>query len=208
MIFRKRKIKYEITVPPIDKPFEQFTKEEAKEYFDWYISHIEERIDCLKKFSGVDLDYSMDSLVTIWSWFINNTKLRSTSEIKLLLIRIKLMLMLESNYIIETVLRERSWYFSLETEYIIKDIAVYFGEVCIKNNRSLYWGYYTDTEIDSFANMPVLMGFEDKSCDPPFKASFELNSEVHGVACSLCDGTATEEALINAYKKWQYMIHG
>ncbi len=57
----------------------------------------------------------------------------------------------------EDVLNEQAKQFSLETEYIIRDIAMYFGEVYVKNNTSIKWGYHTDVKLDSFANMPLLL---------------------------------------------------
>ena len=42
--------KYIPLIIPVDKPFEELSKAEAKAYFDWFISHVDERsVKCYNK---------------------------------------------------------------------------------------------------------------------------------------------------------------
>ena len=195
---------YNILIPPLSKPFEEFNPDEAKKYFDWHMSQLIARRNYLQEYSHINLDYSLSSLIDIWKWFIKNAKVEKNSIINLFALKKELKEL--SNDIATEVLRENAKRFTLVTEYIIRDIAMYFGEVCVKNNRSLYWGFYTDPK-NSFSNMPVLMGFEDRDFDPPFKASFDPVFIVRGAAFDILDGTAEKEALLNMHTKWQRLIH-
>ena len=70
MYWHKKKIDYDILISPINKQFKNFTKKEAESYFEWYKNQLNPRIEYLRKYSGVDLDYSVNSLVDIWGWFL------------------------------------------------------------------------------------------------------------------------------------------
>ena len=85
------------------------------------------------------MDYSVNSLVDIWGWFLKIAETEKASKSKTEEVRNRLKS--QPKEIIEDVLNEQSRQFSLETEYIIRDIAMYFGEVYVKNNSSIAWGY-------------------------------------------------------------------
>lgn len=139
MYWHKKKIDYDILIPPINKQFKNFTKKEAESYFEWYKNQLNPRIEYLRKYSGVDLDYSVNSLVDIWGWFLKIAETEKAPKAKTEEVRNRLKS--QPKEIIEDVLNEQSRQFSLETEYIIRDIAMYFGEVYVKNNSSIAWGY-------------------------------------------------------------------
>jgi len=204
MYWQKKKLTYDILIPLITKPFEKFTLEDAENYFNWYISNINERVLCLTKFSNVQLNYSINSLIDIWAWFLKMAEIEKTPKIKL--DEIKNELKGKPQDFIDTILHEQSVQFSLETEYILRDVSMYFGDVIVKSNNSIHWGYHTDIKKDSFANMPLLMGFEDRDFNPPFQAAFDPLFTVHGIACNLFDNSYNKTDLINMYKKWQRMI--
>lgn len=130
MYWHKKKIDYDILIPPINKQFKNFTKKEAESYFEWYKNQLNPRIEYLRKYSGVDLDYSVNSLVDIWGWFLKIAETEKAPKAKTEEIRNRLKSLPKE--IIEDVLNEQSRQFSLETEYIIRDIAMYFGEVYVK----------------------------------------------------------------------------
>ena len=69
--------KYIPLIIPVDKPFEELSKAEAKAYFDWFISHVDERSEYIKQkvSEGLNmpigsLDFSIESLIFIWRWFL------------------------------------------------------------------------------------------------------------------------------------------
>ena len=205
MFWRKKKLEYDILVPPLQKSFEKMSPKEADEYFEWYIAKIDSRVKYLEKFASVTLDYSVKSLNNIWGWFLKNAEVEKTPEIQLKELRKQLKG--QPKEIIDDIIDEQSVQFSLQTEYIIRDIAMYFGEVCIKNNSAISWGYHTNIKEDSFANMPVLMGFEDRDFNPPFNAYFELNFIIRGLASNIFDGDQKRSDLVDMYKKWQRMVY-
>ena len=204
MYWQKKKLHYDILIPPINKPFEKFNSSEAESYFKWHMSQLDNRIKYLQDYAGIALNYSVDSLIDIWGWFLKNAEIEKTPKIKMN--EIKRQLKGQPKEISEAVLKEQSEQFSLETEYILRDIAMYFGEVYVKNNSSISWGYHTDVKADSFANMPLLVGFEDREFDPPFKAIFEPLHMLHVQACNIFDNNQSDKDLLNLYKTWQRMV--
>ena len=204
MFWRKTELEYHILIPPIDKSFECFTEQEAQAYFDWFINAIDHRVEYLKQVSSIDLNYSVKSLTDIWGWFLSHAEIEKAPSIK----KSELKKQLKSfpREIRNAILDEQREQFTLQTEYILRDIAMYFGEVYIRNNPSIHWGFHTDINQDSFANMPVLMGFEDRDFSPPFKAYFELNFILRGLACNVFDGDQKKTDLLDMYKIWQRMV--
>jgi hypothetical protein len=203
MFWKEKNLKYDILIPPLGKPYEKLNATEAKDYFNWYISRIEERTQYLSDFSGIELNYSTNSLVVIWGWFLKNAEIEKTPSAKLDAIKKQLV----DSPFLHVVLAESKEQFSLETEYIMRDIAMYYGNVFVKNHKSLYWGYYTDTKKDSFANIPLVMGFEDRDFEPPFKASFDPNGTIESCALNILDRTQRKVDLFNAYQKKLRMVH-
>ena len=204
MYWKRKKLNYDILISPIDKPFAEFDQNEANYYFQWYISHIKERVKYLSDYSGIVLDYSVDSLVFIWRWFLEIAEIEKTPAKGMKELRKDLKSFPKE--ITHAVLSERGKQFSLQTEYIIRDIAMYFGQLYVENNRSISWGYHTDTNKDSFANMPLLIGFEDREFDPPFKVEFEPCFIVREIACNIFDNEQNAEDLKNMYLNWQRMV--
>lgn len=49
----------------------EFTPQEVEAYFQWFIGIRLQRIAYLQAYLGVALDYSIDSLIDIWSWFLS-----------------------------------------------------------------------------------------------------------------------------------------
>lgn len=204
MYWKRKKLNYDILIPPIQKPFEQFNLNDTKVYFKWYMSQISCRIKYLQNYSNIDLNYKINSLIDIWKWFLSVAQIEKTPKIKM--DEIKVQLKFQPKEITDAVLNEQSKQFTLETEYIIRDIAMYFGELYVKNNPSIYWGYETDVKNNSFANMPVLMGFEDRDFNPPFRVSFEPIEMIHIQACNIFDNSQNDEDILNLYNTWQKMV--
>jgi hypothetical protein len=203
MFWKQKNLKYNILIPPLGKTNEKLNATVAKDYFDWYISKIEERTQYLSDFSGIELNYSPNSLIDIWGWFLKNAETEKTPSAKLDAIKKQFV---DSPFLHE-VLAESKKQFSLEIEYIMRDIAMYYGNVFVKYHKSLYWGYYTDTTKDSFANIPLVMGFEDRDFKPPFKASIDPNGTIESCALNILDRTQRKVDLFNAYQKKLRMVH-
>lgn len=181
--WQRKPLTYDICIPPISKPFDAFSSEEAKEFFDWYIGKIPERIQYLSNRCARDLGISVDrinlqpeSLPLVWKWFLSvaDTEKTESNELQL----------------------------NLQTEYIIRDIGMYVGEMFHSNYRCIQWSYYETPKTDFFVNMPLLVGFEDDCVSPPFHAVFEPIHMVGVQACRILDNRQKEDDLLNMCKIW------
>lgn len=204
MFWRRKKLKYDILIPPLQKPFSEFNAQEAKDFFQWHMSQIPSRIAYLSQYSGVDFDFSVSSLKKLWKWFLYNAEIEKKPKAQLM-DTYKRIVAYDVNlaaHVVETDTQQ----LSLETEYIIRDIAMYVGEMFTHNHPSIAWTYYTDTNIDSFANMPVLRGFVDNDFTPPFYATFEPNHMVGVQAARMLRGAESPLDMAKLYLKWCEMI--
>lgn len=205
MYWKKKILKYDILIPSNVKAFEEFTKEEIDEYFKWFVNKIPERVTYLSTYSGVCLDFSVNSLVDIWDWFIKTAEIEKTPQIRMK--ELKEQLKGQPKEIADATLKENREQLTLETMYIARDIAMYYGEVFVRNNKSLYWGYHTDVKADSFANRPLIMGFEDRNYSPYFQ--FHSDPVFFVQCCAegiLVDSTYPTE-LLEGYQKMQKNVH-
>lgn len=175
-------MEYDYLVSSFDfDSFDNISKKQADEYFRWYVSQSETRIDLLKMFidenhsGGVNFDYSPNSLVPLWKWFedeilFNGQGFGSESE----------------NDFSGGVLK------------IITDISFYFAEVFIKNTPTIKWGYFTKPKNRMSVNKPVLVGFKaDMILDPRLV--------VRNCAYRSADNK-NSEILYNIYFNWQEFI--
>ena len=83
---------------------------------------------------------------------------------------------------------------------------MYMGEIFIRNNPILYWGYFTEPRTDISVNRPVLLGFVDSRFTPPFLPEFDPIHMVGIQAANIWDNTQNENDLLNLYYKWKKFI--
>lgn len=196
MHWRFGKLKYDILIPKLDKNIFQLNEPEAKEYFQWYMEQVPERVAYVSRVCAKELyipeeklDCSPDSLVLLWKWFRRRAKterLPRTGEEK-------------SASEIPFVGNRQ---LTLETEYILRDIGMYLGETFRKNNPQIYWTYYTKPRRDFFVNHPLLKGFMDRSFGHPFEAAFEPIHFAGVQASKILNGTSTDNDLRSIYNIW------
>ena len=170
---------YNFIIPPIEVPIARMNSKQSKEYFDWFVNMAPQRGKylfnyCIKKTGGVFNIWEGESLRGIWKWFLNNAET-------------------------EVIPEER---FSLKTELLLMDIGMYVGTMFDVNTKA-YWGYYRKPKSDFYVNQPVLLGFKDRSFDPPFKMVFEPIHMVHVQAANIWDKTSSEDDLLNLYNQWK-----
>lgn len=198
---------------PIDKPFEALSKAEAKTYFDWFIGHVDERSEYIRQkvseglnISIATLDFSMESLIVIWRWFLRVAELQRTPKAVLKNIRKELKANGEPKEFIEDMVRAHGTELSAFSRYVIRDIGMYVGKMFVTNFQTLRWDYHTDTKKDSFANMPQVFGFVDFAYDPPFEEQFEPIHYTEMQASNLFDNSQTENDLYNMCMRWAKWI--
>ncbi len=157
-------IDYEYMLCPFEfKDFEEMKKKEAEEYFNWYVSEVDNRINYLNEYIKKDtnnnvsfLDYTPESLIPLWNWF--QTKITFVEESKEEIERKAKEFPKELQYIAYENTKKPS----VQTLGITTDVANYFAEVFRKNNPSIYWGYFTKPKNHISVNEPVLLGFVRK----------------------------------------------
>ena len=211
MYWIKRKLDYEILIPPLTKPMSEFSSAETKTFFDWYMNEVPKRIEyvavmCSKylDINPSNMDLSPESLTHIWQWFLEIAEIERTpnSQLKHIKEQYKDFPFSFSEYLVN----ESKEQFSLKTEYIIRDIGMYMGQVFVHNNPRIHWGYYEKPKTDFFVNVPLLLGFEDSSFTPPFKCGFEPIHMVGVQAAHIWDKTQKNEDLFLLYQHWMQMI--
>ncbi len=192
-------MEYELMVPPVDAklPFREFSKTQAKEYFQWHMSQIDHRIRVLEQYiledgGKVIFDYSPESLVPLWEWYEDHivVEKKTKKEYK------------------REVLEYPEWmkeYISTTKISLMKtmkfgaDIAIYFAEVICKNsNGKISWGYYTKPKRMASVNRPVIMGF---------KAGKDMDPQGIIYTCTLKSAEKKEKMrLLDVYNVWQQYI--
>ena len=186
-------------IPPVDAklPFEEFSKAQAKEYFEWHISQIDHRIWILDQYireegRKIAFDYTPESLVSLWEWYEehivveNRTKKEYRQEV---LSRPEWM----KEYISTTKIS------LMKTMKFGADVAIYFAEVFRNNSGGkISWGYYTKPKSMASVNRPVLLGF---------KAGMDMDPQRIIYNCTLESAESREKTrLLDIYNVWQKYI--
>lgn len=152
---------YTLMISPVStsKSFDDFTKEEAKQYFDWYVAQSDVRIKQLQRYivetgmSGIVLDGTIESLIPLWKWFEGNIRTEKKNEEE-----IEAALVGQPEWV-HPYIRAIDWKLTVLTQALAVDISIYFAKVFIDQNPGIKWGYYTKPKNREYVNRPVLLGF-------------------------------------------------
>lgn len=186
---------YNLLEPPFNiKPFREMNKSEAQIHFDWYIQQIPKRIQMLSdafELTGggnkEDLDYSPESLVKVWNWFIQNAEiLRKTKEE--IALETKSLPILARNDI-STNKISTGWL------SVAMDIALYFAKCIIYNYDQIKWGILTKPKDLAYVNKPVLMGFKAK-------IELDVSGVINNQVIKVVNGEKNPNTLLGLYKTW------
>ena len=209
MLWKKRSLTYEICVPPLNKSNFDMTPEDAEAYFQWFLACLPERVGYVSTIAAKErgipkesLDLSPDSLLPLWAWFLSRAKIEKTPRFAFRALKREYSCL--PTEFRKTMLDGSREHFSLETEFILRDIGMYLGEVFVKNTPGISWGWYDrpEGERDRFVNTPLLLGFEDPSFTPPFQLEFEPIHMARVQAASLFCGDEEDDALYRLYTLW------
>lgn len=192
---------YEAMEPPFEiKDFNKLKKKEAKLYFDWFLTQIPSRVQLLREAyeftdggKASDLDFSVESLVSIWKWFIPyiSKKELTQEEIEY-----------EKSCLPELVHDFIELYdISTETLILANDISIYFGETLIKSYPSLYWGVKFTPKSRMGVNRPVVLGFKDDFGSTDDFDLWPINI-ITVLTYEVLEGKKDIYALINIFKVW------
>ena len=190
-----RKLHYDILVPKLEKNISQLSEAEAAAYFDWFMEQMPGRVAYVSEICAKELgvsvekmDRSPESLVLLWKWFRRRAKTERVPG--------------AANKERETMIPQARRQLTLETEYILRDVGMYFGEVFCRNHPGICWSYYTSPKRDFFVNHPLLKGFVDRSFEKPFDACVEPIHYAGVQASKILKGNSRDEDLYNIYCFW------
>lgn len=138
------------------------------------------------------MDRSPESLQLLWKWFRRRAKTEPIPRKE----------RMERRQRSPRELWQNQRQLTAETEYILRDIGMYLGEVFRKNHPGIYWTYYTKPKRDFFVNHPLLKGFVDRSFGAPFDAVFEPIHMAHVQAAKILNGKSADNDLYNLYLWW------
>ena len=153
------KLQYQLMELPIQgKSYENMTKKEATVMYNWFLNEIPNRIQLLTKYYDFDnfgknkrLDYSPESLISIWEWFIPKIESRELTN--------------GERVIYNTVMPQWAQIgiptkmFTVGCMSVSVDIAIYLAEVFIRNNEEISWGIKYSPKSFLDVNRPILKGF-------------------------------------------------
>ena len=144
---REVNMEYKAMIPPFEiVRFEEMNKKQTNQYFDWFCETKEERLRKLQEFinrytNEVLLDKSPESLIKLWRWFQQNIEVEEKTESE-----IQDELNARPDWMRKHVL-ENTKKFSIQTRRIAFDISIYLGEVLIKSNPTIHWGFQGDISV-------------------------------------------------------------
>ena len=187
-------IDYPLMIPPVQKDFVEFSKEETKQYFEWYIAQSETRINQLQCYiaktgaSEVKLDGTVSSLVSLWKWMEENmeTEKKTKEEVETEMIG-------RPEWMYDAI-RQNDWKFTVLTNALAVDISFYFAQLFTDNFNCIRWGYYTKPKNLISVNRPVLVGFIDNTFLDPRRIVINC--------CRLSIKEKKETQLIETYNIW------
>lgn len=191
------RLTYDILIPPLDKPVCKLNEEEAQRYFCWFLEKLPERVAYLSEVCGKELhipkekmDLSPESLVLLWRWFRRRAQTEALNPEE----------EINSRFTWNSETKQRKW--TLETEYILRDVGMYFGAVFRHNYPNLYWSYDTQNKRDFFVNCPVLKGFVDRTGGYPWDAVLEPIHFAGVQASRILTNRSKEDDLLRIYEIW------
>lgn len=148
--------------------YRAMTPKVAKEYFDWFKENIPNELETLRKVvkKSISLDYTPESLNLIYDWFLS-----VRTYIKLTKKQILEDYASAPDFILQEMLENR-YVPTVQTTEIAAMIAIYFGEVFIRNDSDLYWDYVKKPKSDVCFNEPVVYGFTPPDQKPCYVSTF------------------------------------
>lgn len=204
----KMDVKYELLVYPQEIGLENMTPEQGEEYVQWFLSKIPERMEYFRNRCAEDLgisvdelDYSPESLILVWRWFLKTARMEKVPREQLVQQR-KAAGVLGDSFSATKV-------FSVATHFIMYDIAMYVGQCFVLNYPSLHWCFCPQPEDSVTVNQPAITQFHVviEMNLPKFRV-VEADSEFYPIhmvgvqAASFYRNAQKETDLYNIFMKW------
>jgi hypothetical protein len=198
-------VNYDLLVPPLGLDFYNMTAKQAGENFEWFVSKIPERMAYFRNRCASDLnipietfDYSSDSMIPVWRWFLKIARMEKTPKEELERMKEGAKVFGESFINLEQ--------FTVATQFIMRDIGMYIGQSYVLNYPQLYWHYHTKPKNEINAKQPVIAGFRAKYMDKEGDAVINPMGFVEGAAAGFFDKTQKETDIYDSYMQWVQWI--
>lgn len=169
IILKEGDFEYRLLFPPFPPDYDNWTKKQAKEYLDWFVSHFDEQADYVLNKSyeefGINpntIKTSDEKLLLVWRWFLKYARKEPVPEEE----------------------KDEMWYYyksigsMMANEYRLspvtlifaRDIGMLMAKLWLEDVKNLQWevGYPT-AKKNYFHNHPMLSGFifTDEDYDNP-----------------------------------------
>jgi hypothetical protein len=198
-------IRYDLLLPPHGINYAGMTPKVAKEAFEWFVSKIPERMVYFRSRCAYDLnisidelDYSEESLLLVWKWFLRTARTEDTPDDLLAQMKEKAKIF-GSSYINYQQLTP-------VTHFILRDIAMYVGECYIRNYPCLYWSYRPKPKSSITVNQPVVAGMISEGSGGSKPMFFAVIHMVGVQGGKILMGTQKESDLYNVFLIWKQYI--
>jgi len=180
---------------PIDYEFSSKTKDELKLYGTWFKENKEERITNLieivksaEGFENWSADFSSFSLKQLGQWLAQNVEIEKLPE--------------------EVYNKKRSetpsyidvndWDLTIKTRSLLVDVAIYFGEVFIKEFKNLCWEQFFSKIKKDVNNGHMIIKLEKDDINPIWL--------LYILGLGLADNTKDAHNLYNLFQVWEKFI--
>jgi hypothetical protein len=149
-------IAYNTIQPPFTLKFWDMSKKELRDYYNWFQKAIPERIDELDSavrssdgFEDWRSGYTPSSLNPLGNWFATQVQYRPRTEEEM------------QEIAIQSPFPRSNQVMTNRTISLAMDIAMYFGQVLLRNHPSLRWEQPFGSKKYIDYGQPVLAGFSD-----------------------------------------------
>ena len=179
-----------------NKSFFEFTKVEAKEYLQWFLSIRDERASVLevnvkKIYPEWRADYKKGSLVNLYEWFAMQVAYRPMTASE----RKEVEEQISKTPLFAGVIPIPEATFTDETVSISFDIGIYFGELLIRDIPLLKWTQKLNSTNYVYYAQPILSKSRSKVPVNP-------RSAIEGIARRILDKDTKEITFEMLYKNW------
>ncbi len=184
------------------KKFREFSKKEAAEYLEWFLSVQDERLSYLEEMVKRDFpewqaDYSRDSLVTLYEWFKKNVsyRLKTPEEYEADLKA------LEKTPLLKKVIKISDKTLSYKAVSVCFDSGIYFGRCINHALKDAYWKYLEKPKNELFYHRPVLATEKTKVVLEPV--------HIMGVSAeSILSNSPNKKTFTQLYDTWIRVLEG
>lgn len=188
-------MEYPLMAPPFHiKNFDEMSETDAKEHYEWYLSEIPNRlklletsVKVLKPKQDIEFDFTKESLIGLWSWYLDNVEIVQKTEEEY-----QLEVNNSNSMTRKSIMKEK---ITIGWLAIAMDISIYFAECFVRNNEVLQWGLMTKPKSLACVNKPVVIGFRHNM-------QLDATNILFVQTRKILKGLKKKDALLQLYDNW------